>query len=110
VFLAQMLPRHTLRAPQVWKLLEELLAGGSVKAAVERLKLPFALETFYHLLGRLRRRLDVLRAWLCRRQKEPESSQADALLQTVEHFRSVFKEAVCPAGEFQAVFQQALMG
>jgi len=110
VFLADILPRHTVRARQVWSLCKELLGGGSIKGAVERLKLPFALETFYHLLSRLRGRLDVLRAWLCRRQKEPESSQSDALLQTVEHFRSVFREAVCPASEFQVVFKQSLMG
>jgi hypothetical protein len=91
-------------------LCKELLGGGSIKGAVERLRLPFALETFYHLLSRLRGRLDVLRAWLCRRQKEPDSSQADALLQTVEHLGSVFKQAVCPTSEFQLVFEQPLMG
>ena len=110
VFLAEVLPRHTARASDLWPLLEELLSGSSVKGAVETLRLPFALETFYHLLSRLRGRLDVLRCRLCRRQKSPESSQADSLLQTVEHLRSVFKGVVCPVSEFQVVFQEPLIG
>ena len=52
----------------MWRLLDRLLAGGSIKAAVEALSLPFALETLYHLLHRLRGlvkvRLEVLWAAL----------------------------------------------
>lgn len=110
VFLAQVLPRHTAAAHHLWALLRQLLKGGSVKAAVEKLRLPFALESCYQLLGRLRRRLDVLRCRLCERQEAPDSSHRDPLLQTVEHLRSVFKEAVCPVSEFQVVFEEAVMG
>jgi hypothetical protein len=110
LFLAQVLPRHTVRAGPLWSLLKELLGGISIRAAVERLRLPFALESLYHLLCRLRQRLDALRARLCRRQKAPDSSQIDPLLQTVEHLQSVFQGAVCPAAEFQVTFQQPLLG
>ena len=81
-----------------------------MKASVEKLRLPFALETLYHLLSRLRGRLDVLRCWLCGRQRAPDSSQTDPLLQTVEHLQSVFKAAPCPVSQFQAVFQAPMLG
>ena len=55
IFLADVLPRHTVTGPGLWRLLVRLLAGGSIKAAVEALALPFALETLYHLLHRLAR-------------------------------------------------------
>ncbi|PWU16137.1 MAG: hypothetical protein C5B50_14085 [Verrucomicrobia bacterium] len=108
--LAQVLPRHTVRARQLWDLLKELLKGVSVGQAVEKLRLPFALESLYHLLKRLRNRLDGVRCWLGRRQKEPDSCQSDPLLQTLEHLQSVFREAVCPISHFQVVFQQPFMG
>lgn len=53
ILLADVLPRHTITASFLWPWLCALLAGGSVKAAVENLRLPFALEPFY----RLRRQL-----------------------------------------------------
>ena len=54
IFLAEVLPRHTVRAGALWCLLERLLAGGSIQGAVRGLRLPYALESLYHLLGRLR--------------------------------------------------------
>lgn len=110
LFLAHVLPRHTVRASPLWSLLQELLGGASIQAAVQKLRLPLALETFYHLLSRLRHRLDEVRRWLCRRQAAPPSAQSQPLLQTVEHLQKVFPEALCPLSEFQAVFQQALLG
>ena len=110
MFLAAGLPRHTVRAAGLRGILAALLQGSSVKAAVEQLRLPFPVETFYHLLSRLRRRLDVLRCRLSGRGPAPDSSQTDPLLQTVEHLQSVFKAAACPATEFQVVFQEPLLG
>jgi hypothetical protein len=91
-------------------MLQELLDGTSIKAAAEKLRLPFALESIYHLLSRLRLRLDVLRSALCRRQKAPESRQSDSLLQTVEHLNRVFAGTACPVADFQVVFEQPWMG
>lgn len=110
MFLAQVLPRHTLQAWALYSLLKQLLSGSTIKAATDKLRLPFAMETIYHLVARARERLDVLRSRLCGRQPAPESSHSDPLLQTVEHLRSVFAQAVCPVEEFQVVFQQPLMG
>ena len=109
IFLADVLPRHTVTASWLWKLLERLVAGGSIKAAVEALSLPFPLETIYHLLQRTRKRLTALRALLCREQKSPASSQSDPLLQTVEHLLSLFSESDCPPADFQLHFQCPLL-
>ena len=110
IFLAEVLPRHSCTATGLRQLLVKLLAGGSVQAAARSLRLPLALESIYHLLGRLRRRLDAVRCSLCGRQAPAASSQKDPLLQTVEHLQSVFPGSVCPVSEFQLVFQQPLLG
>lgn len=110
IFLAEVLPRHSCTAAGLGQLLVRLLAAGSVQAAVQSLRLPLALESIYHLLGRLRRRLDAVRCSLCGRQAPAASSQKDPLLQTVEHLQRVFPGPVCPVSEFQVVFQQPLLG
>ena len=109
IFLADVLPRHTVTGPWLWRLLDRLLAGGSIKAVAEALGLPFALETVYHLLHRLRQRLARVRSALCREQKPPASSQTDPLLQTAEHLQSLFPRGVCPPGDFQLRFQCPLL-
>ena len=45
IFLAEVLPRHTFTATLVWPWLLERLAGLSLKAAADKLRLPFALES-----------------------------------------------------------------
>ncbi len=98
-----------MNAAWLWKLLQRLLQGGSVKAAVEGLGLPLALESVYHLLRRLRERLTGLRAALSQEQNAPASSQADPLLQSVEHLRQLFPKSDCPCSEFQLHFQRLLL-
>lgn len=108
--LADILPRHTLTASLVWQWLVELLGGLSVKAAVEKLRLPFALETIYRLQRWLQRGLDRVRIRLCREQSPPMSRQVQPLLQTVEHLRAVFPDSACPAADFQLHFQHPFLG
>ncbi|MGH7951542.1 MAG: hypothetical protein ACREFE_06445 [Limisphaerales bacterium] len=108
--LADILPRHTLTASLVWRWLMEVLAGLSLKAAAEKVRLPFALETIYRLRQRLRRCLDRVRTQLCREQSPPASRQVDPLLQTVEHLRRVFPQSVCPLADFQLHFQRPFLG
>jgi hypothetical protein len=108
--LADILPRHTLTATLVWPWLVEMLAGVSVKAAVEKLRLPLALETFCRLRRRLQRELDRVRTRLCREQSPPVSRQVQPLLQTVEHLRAVFPDSACPAADFQLHFQHPFLG
>ena len=110
LFLAEVLPRHSFTATFLGQLLAGLLTQAGVKAATQSLRLPFALESIYHLLQRLRRRLDGVRTFLCRRRSAPESSQTDPLLQTIEHLQLAFVGSLCPVSEFQLAFQQPLLG
>jgi len=109
IVVAEVLPRHTLNASLVWRWLMELLAGHSLKAAVEKLSLFFALETFYRLRRKLSRGSDRLRTRLCRQQEPPPSTQGDPLLQTVAHLKSVFSDKPCPPAEFQLYFQHPFL-
>jgi hypothetical protein len=110
IWLADRLPRHSFTAPSLWRLLSSLLEGRSIKAAFEGLgSLPFALETCYHLLQRLREQLSEVRCLLSREQKSPSSAQTDPLLQTVEHLRRVFPQSSCPLVDFQIQFQHPLL-
>jgi hypothetical protein len=108
--LAGILPRHTFTAPLLWQLLVRLLAGASLKAAVEQLNLSFALETVYRLRRVLRQRLETIRTLLCREQEPPASSHADPLLQTVEHLQAVFPRGECALSSFQLHFQRPFLG
>jgi hypothetical protein len=110
IFLAEVLPRHTFTASLLWQLLVRLLAGGSLQAAAEKLRLPFALETVYRLRRKLRQKLDLIRARLCRQQAPPASAQTDALLQTVEHLQAVFPGSECAPAAFQLHFQHPFCG
>lgn len=109
IFLADVLPRHTVRSAVLWALLERWLEGGSIKAAAEALALPFGLEAIYHLLQRMRSRLTTVRSVLCGQEPPPASSQTDPLLQTVEHLRRLFPQSACPCAEFQLHFQRPLL-
>jgi hypothetical protein len=110
IFLADVLPRHTVSASGLWSLLDRLREGSSIKAAVQALGLPFPLETLYHLLQRLRGRLAAIRSTLCRQGPPPASWQTDPLLQTVEHLRGLFPKSECPPAEFQLHDQHPLLG
>jgi hypothetical protein len=110
LFLATVLPRHTFSASLLWQWLIQWLAGVSLKAAVEELRLPFALETVYRLRRQLRRQLERLRTLLCREQKPPSSLHADPLLQTVQHLQAVFARSACPLSDFQLHFQRPFLG
>ena len=110
VCLAEVLPRHTFTASWLWQLLLRLLAGGSLKAAVERLRLPFALEAVYRLRRELRGKLDLIRTRLCREQSPPASTHIDPLLQTVEHLQAIFARGQCAPALFQLRFQHPFLG
>ena len=110
IVLDEVLPRHGLTATWVWQWLIRLLAGSSLKAAVEALRPPFALETFYRLRRQLRQRLDALRTMLCGEQDPPSSTQSDPWLQTVEHLKKAFARSECPVAGFQAHFQLPFLG
>ena len=110
LFLADILPRHTLRASLVWPWLVKLLAGLSLKAAAEKLRLSFALETVGRWRRNLRHGLDQIRTRLCREQSPAASQHSDPLRQTLEHLQTVFADSPCPPADFQLRFQQPFLG
>jgi hypothetical protein len=109
-FFADVLPRHTVSATWLWRLLIGMLGGVSLKRAAESAAWPMALETAYALVRRVRGRLEVWRTRLCGRQAPPPSAQTDPALQTVEHLQGVFATEACALVEFQHQFQSPLMG
>jgi len=86
------------------------LAGAALKSAAEALRAPFALETFYRLRQRLRRRLDAVRVCLCREQPPPDGIHTDPLLQTAAHLTSVFGGEFDVVAAFQRHFQRPVLG
>jgi hypothetical protein len=91
------------------QLLTQLCAGATLKAAAESLRAPWAMETFYRLIRRLRHRLDAVRSRLWRERSPPAGGGTDPLWQTFEHLRVIAgtDDAVVA---FQLRFQQPLLG
>ena len=88
-----------------------VLAGLSLKAAAEKVRLPFALETIYQLRRRLRQgRWTKCERGLCREQSPPVNTHTDPLMQTVEHLQAVFPDSACPLVAFQLHFQRPFLG
>jgi hypothetical protein len=110
LFLADVLPRHTFNAARLGALLLKLLAGATIKAAAETLRLPFSLEAVYGIVRRCRRRLEVVRSCLAREHPAPVSGQTDPFLQTLEHLRQTFARHACALTAYQAHFQGAWLG
>jgi hypothetical protein len=110
IFIADVLPRHTLRASLLWPWLSQWLAGLSLRAAAQKLAVPFALETLYRLRRTLRRGLEGLRSLLFRQAEPPRSEQANPLAQTLAHLQSVFPHSQCPPADFQLRYQRPFLG
>lgn len=110
MFFAYILPRHTFTAKLLWKALTGWLKGSSRKAAWESSGQPLTLDTFYHLLQRLRRKLDGVRSLLHRQCQPPHSRSSDPLRQTCEHLQALFAVDACPPEAFQRQLQTSLVG
>jgi len=104
------LPQHSLSATLVWQAVHKWLGGMSIRAAWQTTNTPLALDSFYHYLQRLRRRLTTLRTLLSTASRPPDSMRWDPLLQTFEHLETVFPKASCPVASFQQRFQTPLTG
>jgi hypothetical protein len=119
IYLCATLPRHGVDALMLSRLFAGLLAGLSLKAAVEPLRSAFALETFYHLRARLRLRLEAIRTLLCRQTGPPACASADPLLHTLAHLRAACASVLpaarrddcpCMCSCFQMRFQRPFLG
>lgn len=110
VLLVWVLPRHSVPAGLLNNLLEGLRTGASVQASWRRGRFPFPLETVYHLLQRLRRRLAAVRTALLSRCPPPHTTDRDPLRQTLEHLHCAFPSHPCAIEAFQYTFQLPWMG
>ena len=110
IMFARLMPRHSVNAKMLSRLLKGLCGGGSVKHVWEACRLPVQLQSVYHLLRRFRDRLDAVRVALLSRCKPPGSLHADPLRQTAEHLRCAFPQCENPVEAFQHTFQTPIMG
>ena len=111
LFLSGVLPRHTLNAPLLWRVLRGVLGGASLQSVAQGLpKLPMALESLRGACRRLRRRLDAVRTVLCGAQAPPLSTRREPLHQTLEHLQAVFPHSTTVLEDYQCRFAQPFMG
>lgn len=101
---------HTFTAPALWRSVLQRLGGLSLRAAWHSVKSPLALDSFYHLLQRLRRRQTLLRTVLSSIIVPPVSKHSDPLLQTFEHLAAAFPDDPCPIRAFHRHFRFPLTG
>lgn len=104
------LPRHSFTAALLDMLLRGLPDGRSVSQICRSERVALPVESVYHLLQRLRRRLDALRTALCTRCAPPSSRHEDPLRQAAEHLHCAFASAPCAVEAFQYAFQMPIMG
>ena len=86
-----------------------MLAGLSLKAAAEKLRLPFALETVYRLRRGLRQGLDR-----CERGSAGTIAASQRARRSLAANRGTsaggFPGSACPPAEFQLRFQHPFLG
>lgn len=108
LFLAAILPGHTVSAGCLDTLLEAMRRTQSLRAAAHSLRLPFPLETLYALLRRMRLRLSRIRTGLFGAGPPPAAcAHADPLLHAFEHLRALFAAHPCPGAAFALAHQRA---
>lgn len=110
VLLSEFLPRHSITTQLLQTTLDGIEKGRTVKAIWETLKTKLALESFYHLLRRLRHGLDRVRCALSGLIPAPHTEHRDPFLQTVAHLRNAFHGQSCPVAAFQCRLQKAFPG
>jgi hypothetical protein len=104
------LPRHSFPAALLEALLTGLCDGRSISQIWRSKPFAFPIDSVYHILQRLRRRLDALRTALCTRCAPPASRHADPLRQAAEHLRCAFPSTASAVEAFQYAFQAPIMG
>ena len=109
VLLAQFMPRRMVDSLRLWRLLQGIRQGLSIKAAWEKIPSPFCLETGYRLRATFARSQTFIRSLLLRAGALPKFTSAEPALQVIEHLRAVFPRSACPVADFQLRFQTAFL-
>ena len=108
IVLACHLYRRLVDARRLWKFLEGVWGGASIKHAWEAVASPFCLETGYKLWAAFIRNQSVIRVKLHAIAK-PVATALDPLIQTIAHVKAGFPQADCPVAAFQTAFQAAFL-
>ncbi len=109
IYLADVLPRHSVTGALFSALLVAVLAGASLHSAAQAALAPFATPTAYRLASRLRHQAARVRALLSGASPPPSCAHRDPLHQTLAHLRAVFADAADLVAAFQLRFQVPLI-
>ncbi len=103
------LPRRCFNAGGLWRFIEQLRQGRSIKAAWERSGIHLSLDTGYQIHKRLCLCQSVLRTRLSGRGPPPETKSAGLpIFQVFDHLKGAFGDQ-CPVREYQIEFQQSFL-
>jgi len=108
IVLAHHLYRRLVDAQRLWKFLEGILGGASIKQAWESVASPFCMETGYKLWAAFIRNQSAVRIKL-HAVVRPVATALNPLRQTIEHLKSGFPQDACPVAAFQTAFQDAFL-
>ena len=106
ILLAQFVPRQLVTADTLFRFFQAVRKGLTRKAAWERMRVPWTLQTGYRLWQRLCRSQSRLRSRLCRRTPPPAGHSPNPLFQLIDHLNLAFPTAACPIAAFHLHFQQ----
>ncbi len=103
------LPRRCFDTGDLWRFIEQLRQGRSIKSAWERSGVPLSLDTGYHLYKRLCLCQTIIRTRLFSRGPPPETKSAGLpIFQVFDHLKVIFKDQ-CPVSRYQLEFQQSFL-
>ena len=101
------LPRRCFRAKGLWKFIQKLRQGASIKNAWEQCGIRLSLDTGYRVHKRIVLCLPVLRTRLSGRSPPPVGGESagSAITQMFNHLHEVFGDA-CAVRAFQEALQR----
>lgn len=109
ILLAQHLRRRVVRAESLWKFLEGVLSGMSLKASWEKVGSLFCVECGYRLWESFVEAQHRIRTELCRIEVPAVSDLRSPFFQTIQHLSDIFTKAACPVSAFQLRFQKSFL-
>ena len=103
------LPRRCFNAKDLWRFIEQLRQGRSIKSAWEQAAVRLSLDTGYQIHKQLCLCQSVLRTRLSSRGPPPETKSAGLpIFQVFDHLKGAFGSQ-CPVSEYQIAFQRSFL-
>ncbi len=101
--------RRCFSAKELWRLIQALRRGDSVRSAWKHSLFPLSIRTAYRLNKRLSLCQSVLRTHLCARSPPPKKKSAGSpLLQVFNHLQEAFGD-VCAVSAYQEALQREFL-